>query len=257
MGTNKIYDAIFSEDDIKWQSIIYELIRNKKVDPWDIDLSKFSEEYLSTISKLKSLNFRISGKVVFAAALMLKIKTNHLGLDDFILLTNEEDEIPVEDFEYDEDQYIDPDEAKIMDLARHIRHNTKKKYLIEPRTVRPRQRKVTVVELMSALKKAIEVDKRRERRRVRIEKVITPEEIFVSKKDLLTDRIKTVNSKLLDLFRENKAKILFEKLLDKGDETDRVQNFLPVLHLANTGKLNIHQEKPFDKIYLEVLNGRN
>ena len=41
MGTNKIYDAIFSEDDIKWQSIIYELIRSKKVDPWDIDLSKF------------------------------------------------------------------------------------------------------------------------------------------------------------------------------------------------------------------------
>ena len=91
MGTNKIYDAIFSEDDIKWQSIIYELIRSKKVDPWDIDLSKFSDEYLNTISNLKSLNFRISGKVVFAAALMLKIKTNHLGLDDFILLTNDEE----------------------------------------------------------------------------------------------------------------------------------------------------------------------
>ena len=257
MATNKIYDAIFSEDDIKWQSIIYELIRSKKVDPWDIDLSKFSDEYLNTISNLKSLNFRISGKVVFAAALMLKIKTNHLGLDDFILLTNDEEDIPIEDFEYGEDHYIDPDEEKIMNLARHIRHNTKKKYLIEPRTVRPRQRKVTVVELMSALKKAIEVDKRREKRRVRIEKVIDPEEIFVSKKDLLTDRIKTVNSRLLDLFRKNKAKILFEKLLDKGDETDKVQNFLPVLHLANTGKLNIHQEKPFDKIYLEVLNGRN
>ena len=63
---------------IKWQSIIYELIRSKKVDPWDIDLSKFSEEYMSTISKLKSLNFRISGKVVLAAALMLKIKTKVL-----------------------------------------------------------------------------------------------------------------------------------------------------------------------------------
>jgi len=257
MGTNKIYDAIFSEDDIKWQSIIYELIRNKKVDPWDIDLSKFSEEYLNTISKLKSLNFRISGKVVFAAALMLKIKTNHLGLDDFILLTNDEEEMQIEEFEYDEDHYIDPAEEKIMNLARHIKHNTKKKYLIEPRTVQPRQRKVTVIELMSALKKAIEVDKRREKRRVRIEKVITPEEIFVSKKDLLTDRIKIVNTRLLELFEKNKAKILFGELLDKGDETDRVQNFLPVLHLANTGKLNIHQEKPFDKIYLEVLNGRN
>ena len=60
----------------------------------------------------------------------------------------------IEEFEYDEDVYIDPDEKKILNLARHIRHNTKNKYLIEPRTVRPRQRKVTVIELMSALKKA-------------------------------------------------------------------------------------------------------
>ena len=37
MGTEKIYSAIFSDDDIKWQSIIYELIRSKKIDPWDID----------------------------------------------------------------------------------------------------------------------------------------------------------------------------------------------------------------------------
>lgn len=256
METKKIYDAIFSEDDIKWQSIIYELIRNKKVDPWDIDLSKFSEEYLTTISKLKSLNFRISGKVVLAAALMLKIKTNHLGLDDFILLTND-DEAPIEEFEYDEDAYIDPDEKKIMNLARHIRHNTKKKYLIEPRTVRPRQRKVTVIELMSALKKAIEVDKRRERKRVAVEKIIIPEEIFEAKKDLLPEQIETLNKKLLELFGKTKAKILFDHLLENGDEINRVQTFLPILHLANNGKLSIHQEKPFEKIYLEVLNGRN
>ena len=82
MGTEKIYSAIFSDDDIKWQSIIYELIRSKKIDPWDIDLNKFSQEYLKTIENLKKLNFRISGKVVFAAAIMLKIKTKHLGLDD-------------------------------------------------------------------------------------------------------------------------------------------------------------------------------
>jgi len=257
METKKIYDAIFSEADIKWQSIIYELIRNKKVDPWDIDLSKFSEEYLATISKLKNLNFRISGKVVFAAALMLKIKTNHLGLEDFILLTNDEDELPEEEFEYDEDNYIDPDERKIMDLAKHIRHNTKKKYLIEPRTVRPRHRKVTVVELMSALKKAIEVDKRREVRRVRLDPEIAPEDIFVSKKDLLTDRIKLLDKKIIELFSKTNSKILFEHLLDTGDDKDRVQTFLPILHLANNGKLNIHQEKAFENIYLEVLNERN
>ena len=129
--------------------------------------------------------------------------------------------------------------------------------MIEPRTVRPRERKVTVIELMNALKKAIEVDKRREKRRVAIEELIIPEDIFKSKKDLLPDQIKTINEKLLALFSKNKEKILFEKLLNSGDEQDKVQTFLPILHLANDGKLNIHQKKPFEKIYLEVLNGRN
>ena len=53
-GNRKIYSAIFSDDDIKWQSIIYELIRSKKIDPWDIDLNKFSQEYLKTIENLKN-----------------------------------------------------------------------------------------------------------------------------------------------------------------------------------------------------------
>ena len=166
MGTEKIYSAIFSDDDIKWQSIIYELIRSKKIDPWDIDLNKFSQEYLKTIENLKKLNFRISGKVVFAAAIMLKIKTKHLGLDDFILLSDEKDEEVLEE-EYFDDEYLDPDEEKIMKLSKHIRHNTKNKYLIKPRLEGPRKRKVTVVELMDALKKAIEVDRRREKERQR------------------------------------------------------------------------------------------
>ena len=164
---------------------------------------------------------------------------------------------PIEEFEYDEDVYIDPDEKRILNLARHIRHNTKNKYLIEPRTVRPRQRKVTVIELMSALKKAIEVDKRRERKRVAVEKNIIPEEIFEAKNNLLPEQIETLNKKILELFEKTKTKILFDHLLEKGDEFDRVQTFLPILHLANNGKLSIHQERPFEKIYLEVLNGRD
>ena len=64
MSQNELFSAILSEDDIKWQSIIYELIRSKKIDPWDIDIQKFANEYIETIKKLKRLNFRISGKVM-------------------------------------------------------------------------------------------------------------------------------------------------------------------------------------------------
>jgi len=254
MSTETIYNAIFSDDDIKWQSIIYELIRSKKIDPWDIDLNKFSQEYLSTIDKLKKLNFRISGKVVFAAAIMLKIKTKHLGLDDFILLSDDKEEENNYDEDYYEDsEYLDPDEEKIMKLSKHIRHNTKKKYLIEPNLNATRKRKVTVVELMDALKKAIEVDRRREKRRVKA-KVVIPDKIYEAKKDLLPSQIVDLRKKINELFNLNKKqKIEFNKLLNENTPKEKVSKFLPILHIATDGHIAIHQDKPFSEMLLEVI----
>jgi segregation and condensation protein A len=259
MSQNELFSAILSEDDIKWQSIIYELIRSKKIDPWDIDIQKFANEYIETIKKLKRLNFRISGKVILSAALLLKIKTRHLGLDDFIMLTNdEEDNFEEGDFEFDEDEYIDPDEAKIMKLSNHIRHNTKRKYLIQHKTVTLRSRKVTVVELMGALKKAIEVDRRRETRRARIEDfedvTIDPEKIFEAKKEKITDRIKKIHSDVLKMYGRTNSPVDFDELVGGLNYKEKIAIFLPLLHLANHGKVNIIQEKSFDKILLEVLN---
>ena len=263
MSQSELFSAILSEDDIKWQSIIYELIRSKKIDPWDIDIQKFADEYIGTIEKLKRLNFRISGKVILAAALLLKIKTRHLGLDDFIMLTSDDDDGFEEgDFEIDEDEYMDPDEAKIMKLSNHIRHNTKKKYLIQHKTVTPRSRKVTVMELMGALKKAIEVDRRREVRRTNVEDfedvTIEPDKIFEAKKERITDKINKIHSDVLKLYKRTNSNVDFDELVGNINHKERVGMFLPVLHLANHGKINLLQERSFDKIMLEVLkNGRN
>ena len=75
---------------------------------------------------------------------MLKIKTKHLGLDDFILLSDEKDEEVLEE-EYFDDEYLDPDEEKIMKLSKHIRHNTKNKYLIKPRLEGPEKEKLLLL----------------------------------------------------------------------------------------------------------------
>ena len=258
MSQSELFGAILSEEDIKWQSILYELIRSKKIDPWDIDIQKFADEYVGTIEKLKRLNFRISGKVILAAALLLKIKTRHLGLDDFIMLTSDdEDGFEEGDFEVEGDEYVDPDEARIMKLSNHIRHNTKKKYLIQHKTVTPRSRKVTVMELMTALKKAVEVDRRRETRRARVEDfddvTIDPDEIFEVKGERITDRMSRIHKDVLKLHKRTNAHVDFDELVGNVDHKERIGTFLPILHLANHGKFNLIQEKSFDKIMLEVL----
>jgi len=252
MTQQGIFQMLFEEDDVKWQSLIYEMVRTGKIDPWDVDITKFSNEYLVMLEKLKQMNFRVSGKVVLAAAILLKLKMNRLGLEDFIMLTEEPDE------EYggiEEEQYMDEEEAKLLKLAKHIQHNKKKRPDIEPRLVGPRTRKVTVFELMDALKKAIEVDDRREERRQKFLKEVPKEDTFKRKKLDIFSKMKNVYDRLrIFVKKANRSTVEFGNIVPSKEKKDVIWTFVPLLHLANEGKVTLMQEKPFSKIYVELVD---
>ena len=70
----QIFDMLLKENEVTWQTIIQDLVKKEGMDPWDVDVSKLSQRYISTLKKLKEHDFRVSGKVVLAAAILLKIK---------------------------------------------------------------------------------------------------------------------------------------------------------------------------------------
>ena len=75
----KIFNVIFSKaDEVTWQSIIYELVKSEQMDPWDIDISLLTQKYIEILRSLKEHDFRVSGKVLLAAAILLKIKSTKL-----------------------------------------------------------------------------------------------------------------------------------------------------------------------------------
>ena len=74
---DRIYNMLMQKDEITWQSIIYDLVRTGEMDPWDIDISVLSKRYLETLKTLKEAHFLISGKIVLAAAILLKIKSDN------------------------------------------------------------------------------------------------------------------------------------------------------------------------------------
>jgi segregation and condensation protein A len=244
---------IFEEDDLKWQSLIYELIRTGKVDPWDIDVSHFSQEYLKMIDKMKELNFRISGKVVLTAAILLRMKTNRMGLQEFLGLIEEPEEIPLEPGFDEFDQEPSAMEQRIEQLAQNIK-NHKKKVILDPRLDRAKERKVTVFELMTALKKAMEVDERRKHRSTTKQKEIEeqrPE--FKYKKFDIMGKIKRVYDVLVIFFKKNnKNTVEFSQIIPSKNKRDIVWTFVPLLHLANEGKIELLQDKPFGKIHVHM-----
>ena len=85
---DKILELLLERDEITWQSIILDLVKTQEVDPWDIDISLLSQKYLEIVRKLKEANLFVSGKVLLASALLLKIKSERLLSEDFVALDN-------------------------------------------------------------------------------------------------------------------------------------------------------------------------
>jgi len=233
IGQDQLYNLLL-EEDLGWQALIYDLINTEQLDPWDINISILAEKYLEKIQELEEANFIISSKILLAAALLLRIKSeillNHYikSLDEILFGKKEEKKYQLERIELDED---------IPELI--------------PRTPLPRHKKVTLQELMSALNKAISTEQRRIHKKTIQEKLAKEAEIVLPKRNInIRDKIREIYSKLKFFFKdEKKVKIAFTKLAGKSKK-EKIMIFVPLLHLDNQQKVWLEQENHFDEIYV-------
>ncbi len=236
-ANSRIFNLLFVEDELSWKDLIFKLIDEEHMDPWDIDVSILSQKFLEMLQKLKELDFRISGKMVLASAILLKMKSDILIEQDIArfdnMMNNPEENMPLED-----------DSRPVYDASG--------KPTIYPRTPQPRKRKVSVYDLVNALEKALEVESKRKRYPVNAKKIDVkiPEHKFDLGKamSVVYARVEThYNTK------KNKDKILtFDDLVVSDSKKDKVLTFVPLLHLDTQRKIDIEQEKHFDKIHVKL-----
>jgi segregation and condensation protein A len=240
VSQDQLYDMLLSRE-LSWQAIIYELIRTEQLDPWDIDLSILAKKYLETIQQLQELEegtFHVSSKVLLAAAILLRLKSEILRDNikdiDEILFENKK---KLRDELVHNPQIITIDEEDIP--------------LIMPRTPLPRARKVTLPELMAALDKAINTEHRRikknfavNRARHTIDLAIFPKFTFN-----LTKRIQNLFQKIKEIFAGNKQqKLTFSQLAPQNDKVEKIGVFLPLVHLDHQQKVYLKQDTAFSDI---------
>jgi len=237
---DQIYDMLMKRDEITWQSLIYELVRSEQMNPWDIDVGLLARRYLETLKKMKEMNFFISGKVVLASAILLKIKSYKLIEEDIskldsILFKNEK--------EYDvdlteEESYEEKEDLKV-DLVLKTPHS--------------RKRKVGIDDLIGALEKALEVDKRRIVRRMRereIDVEIPEKKVDISKliKNIF-DRIKNALSK--------KEVVMFSELIEDNKRENKIATFVPLIYLSNQQKVDLNQKEHFSDIEITLYESKD
>jgi len=239
--SEKIFNLLFIEDELSWKDMIYALIEEEHMNPWDIDISLLSQKFLEMLRKLKELDFRISGKMVLASAVLLKMKSDILIDEDIAnfdnMMNNTEENMP-------------------LDEGTQQAYDTNDKPQLYPRTPQPRQRKVSVFDLVQALEKALEVENRRKKFPPNMKKLVLklPEKHFDLGKSMINvfGKVETHYKS-----KKNKDKILtFDELVVGGSKQDKVLTFIPLLHLDNLRKVDLEQEKHFEEIAVKMARPR-
>jgi len=230
----EILDMLLKEDEITWQSILYDLVKSEKMDPWDIDISILSQKYLEIVKQLQETNFFVSGKIILASAILLKLKSNKLLTDHIASFDNllfHQDIEELDDFE------VKNQRIKLMENPRLTIKNPQ-----------ARKRKVSLNDLVSALEKALEVDKRRTMKKIESERIKIRMELPEKTIDISV-RIKDLYQKIVDFFTNlKKETITFSSLVPSNKKQDKIITILPLLHLSNDEKIMLSQQEHFGEI---------
>ena len=232
---DRIFDIIFKGDEVTWQSLILDLVRVENMDPWDLDISKLSQKFIEMLKKMQQLDLRISGKVVLAAAIMLKMKSNYLMDKDILAFDR-----LMHPEEYTEDALYEDDKPRPQINLADVR--------LIPKTPQPRKRKVSIYELVEALRQALEVKNRRRQILDAIQITLPDKKIDIS------IIIEDLYGQIERLFSK-KGKLTFSELLPSREKKDVVNVFLPVLHLSNDRRVDLHQQTHFGEIEISLTNG--
>ena len=235
----KIVDLLLNHDELGWKNIIYGLVESEQMDPWDINISLLAQKFIQIIKKAQEHDLTIPGKIVLAAAILLKIKATHLidnDISNLDRLINQTDEIP-------EDQLFE-------EMGQQLRGSGSLAHpQLIPRNPQPRNRKVSVHDLVEALQRAMATKKR-----VLAQQRPTPYPHRPQRKIDILDVIRDVYHKINYYSNKDKnVKITYTRLLPpKAGKLEKVYTFMPLLHLENEQKIEMEQQKHFDEIVISL-----
>lgn len=230
MNAEELYQRIEGTED--WELFIVDTVRKEQIDPWDIDIVKLAEKCLSRIKQMRFMDYRIPAKVLLSSAILLRMKSDSLVLKDTQELIQE---------------YIEQMYYKDTELGEKM--SEKKDFpLLSPAIIRVPQRKVMLTDLLGALRKVLRDEEVKTFRRVERDRmaitIVLPEVDITEAIKRLFERIKTLVT--------GRKFVTFFGIIPKRTRIEIARTFIPLLYLANDGKVRLEQEdyKKDIKIFL-------
>jgi segregation and condensation protein A len=205
--------------------ILVNMAKNGEIDPWNIDIVEVTDKFLRQLEALEKMDLRISGRTLLYASILLRMKSNAL------VDVEEPQEIIDDDYEQFE---ISDYPVPALPLRRTSR------------------RPVTLEELLSELKKAELIEKRRLERfkNIKDERCATLKEVLsIAHDEDIESRVGKMRN-LLDGLFENQQNIKFSDLVQTLDRSGKVMAYLAVLFLATRKEIWLDQEELFGELFI-------
>ncbi|HEY9787865.1 MAG TPA: segregation/condensation protein A [Candidatus Obscuribacterales bacterium] len=236
-------------------AILVKLAESGDIDPKNVDIIDVTDKFLKAIAAAPKENLRQSGKILFHASVLLRMKAEAL-----LAAASAELETGSDDFlDFDEDGAPIIYDSQNQPVARQITLQDLERALVRRANNRQaRQRKVTLQQLIEALKEAERIEKERvdKKPRARIDlsgqiDVNDVDDILELAHDedieVTIQRVEQLIDSTLNI-GEYLSLIKLIQLL--GPKRDWVDAFLAVLFLSNAGKITLEQEQFYGPVYL-------
>ncbi|ABN57756.1 MULTISPECIES: segregation/condensation protein A [Methanoculleus] len=218
-----------------------------EVDPWNIDIVDVTDRFLAELDRRKELDLRISGRTLFYAACLLRLKSDYLdGWGE----------------EEDEDSFADDEDESFEDLgfdyesAGEVEPMGRLEREIQRRLGRKNLRKrppVTLYELIKQLKTAEKEQRRRQRKRVSVPRepdlnLSAGDVVAVAHDEGYQGAVAVVMTEFQRAARNGDILTLGD--LSGAMGRSRREVYIPLLFLMLEGKLALWQDEFFGEIYV-------
>jgi len=208
-----------------WEKLLYYIVEEENLDPWNLDISKLADKFIEYINSVKDIDFRIPAKVIYVAILLLKLKIETL---------------------FPKDEKVEKEIKEILELPEIDISNIEINLPVKRFAIS----QITLENLIDALRKAIELKERKERKKERFEKI---KEKFKIDETNYEKVVESVYEKIKNIL-SRKEVMVFDELIEKNDKIDTYFKFFSVLSLEMKNKIRTYQEDFLKEIYIKLKN---
>ncbi|MFN3910175.1 MAG: segregation/condensation protein A [Candidatus Anstonellaceae archaeon] len=207
-----------------WREMLYDMIYQEDIDPWNIDIEKITAKYIEKVKEMQLLDLRIPANLVLAAAILLRIKTFRF-------------------LEYEQQTTLD-------DFSEHLSYEQIQTIELKGRL--PPKGRITLQELIKSIEEVMEQTKRREEKisQKELQEFMPLMEIKLN--EFRVDKeMERIYQKIVSL-ADSYNLVMFSALLDSKTRKSIIYTLIPILFLAQKEKISIVQETFFGDIFIRL-----